>query len=118
LTDSGKTPTTDQEKEALQFYTDTQRALHSAGNERAAQIWTAKLNDSESIVNKLLETQHDGFLGIGAGHEKGDLQNSVLKGDPERQLYVNVHRQHRRYVESPMTERVALHKMWTEALYL
>jgi hypothetical protein len=83
LADSGQAPQTEAEKQAVNFYQQTEQAFHSAGNEREAQIWTAKLNGSESVVNNILQTQHDGFIGIGKGHDKNALYGAIENLSPQ-----------------------------------
>ncbi|HEY9760162.1 MAG TPA: LysM peptidoglycan-binding domain-containing protein [Oculatellaceae cyanobacterium] len=83
IADSGQPPQNDSERQAVDFYQQTEKAFHSAGNEREAQIWTAKLNGSESVVTNILQTQHDGFIGIGKGHDKNALYGAVENLSPQ-----------------------------------
>lgn len=83
VADSGQAPQNDAERQAVNFYQQAEQAFHSAGNEREAQIWTAKLNGSESIVTNILQTQHDGFIGIGKGHDKNALYGAIENLSPQ-----------------------------------
>src|SRR5579885_81961 len=73
-------PTTDAQRQALDFYNRTHKALKdAASNDRELAVFEDKLMYGGSLITQLCDTHSDGwwFTGIGSGHDTGDLLSKI-----------------------------------------
>lgn len=74
----GRSPRTEEEKQAADYYKTTSDTFKERGNPRQVAIWEDQLiHGRETIVSQMAKTHSDGWLGIGKGHSAHDLMTGA-----------------------------------------